>query len=1000
MSDPLFIGMGSEAHADYAAVSPNLPNNMATGDLVVLFAGCRNLAATLAVTAGWEVIADLGGHVKAYGRIYDSLFTAPTVTPSGGAAGDTMSAQCAAFRGPGLTVDVLRTRARTDTASHIFCPPVTTSGNGAVVLYLGWRQDDWSSAAAVAGSTLIDDPFSSLGSDQGLVWSYVLQTQWGSAPGGSFLVTGGSAALTVGATVAIAHASVFAATVGMSGPLWMPTRIRTDWAFDGYDGDRTFDDLGRQAGGWSVTHHLDDGLPDEVSFVAGLGVAVLAADLGGAPEISGPGLSARAYWSPLRTDSPVYGYDRDIANLTLDVGLVTSLGPEYVRVFTGQMADVALQGSTAALSGISANRLKLSGLVQPPAVAGRYEGARADWVISYALAASGVYLSPPAQPGCRFWAPMHGSVHPFIPSNNRDAVGGMFYNLGIGNDNSQWTTGPFHLAADFTWQPAADGGNRDYVQNGTHPMPLGDGEDLASQAGLRGKLEMWIFGYPYDFNSFPSASGGVVTWTRFQQNNANGTAVDMGLRALTTSNDRKPYINLTYNSGGSFISFTGTTGIPKDSQWHFLGLAYDFTGSNHKRWINVDGVVETDNTSISTSGFPATEAYASSYPRFSCRWPVAEVQVTAGAYANPDNFPWLRDIPFTPGARMTPSLINLVNVAETEPREAWELIGSFAQAELAMFRADEADVINYLGPAWWVKPAQQTVTGQIDTARNAKPVPAEQDPTKIRNAIRVSYDLAQSSTLHTIVGTYSSELGFSPGLTTFVLPLSTPAVELRGLTVALNDATGIQPTNTTYATLNTLADGTGTAVDATQAVVSIMSWHPGAATIQLDNRTGAFLYFANDVGWPALGIAGKPHYTLSTFAEDTDEASAAVRGARSLPVTVGAVQREVDARRLARDLKSTLSRPVVVIGNSSTGIEVDGDPRRQPGQLVGISDAETGIDDELWRLQTVAHEGEGAKYRTTVTVRRTLPILVIGQGRIGRTLIGPNSTVTDPESGI
>lgn len=786
-----------------------------------------------------------------------------------------------------------------------------------------------------------------------------------------------------------------------SGRTWVPPRVRTDWDGTGYAGDRTIDDLSPQAGAWTVSHHLDDGLPDEVSFVAGLGTAELAVEMAGRGD-----LSARAYWSPLRTDSPIQAFERDIAPVTFDVGLVTEAGPDYVRIFTGQMVDTAAKGVDVALTAISAARLKLAALVHPPAVAGRYEGSRADWVISYALAASGVYLSPPPQVGCRFWMPGHGSVHPFIPSDNRDVINQFFftgygYRSPAGWDDQTWVTGPFHLAPDLFFGSNAVRGSNVYDLASGKRTPFADGDDMVTQAGLRGKIELWVRGEDIDLNTFPASSAGSVgaAWVSFAQSNTNGSLVNMFIAASTGSTDRKPTIR-TFD-GTTDSTFRHSTALPRDGAWHFVGMAYDLTTPGAcKRWINLDGVVETDNTSFAASGFPASEAYATNNPRVRSIFPIAEVQITAGAYANPDNHPWLLAIPFTPGARMTPSLINLTNVAEREPREAWELIGSLAQSELAMMRTDEHDVVEYLGQAYWVKDAQQIVRDHLDTAHNAKPVPVVRDPTKIRNSTRVTYDLAQSSKRFTLVGTYSSELPFAPGYTRFVLPLTIAAVELRGLTVAINDGTGSQPLETSYVTLNTAVDGTGTYITSSQAEVTVESWHPGAATILVRNSTGANFYMANANQWPGLGIAGKPHYTLNTFADDYDAASIADRGERSLTTSSTGVQREVDARRLARELKSSLTRPVIVVGDPSSGIEVAGDPRRRPGMLVSVRDAETGIDDSLWRIQTVDHEGVRAKYRNKVTVRRVLPILVIGEGLIGRSVIGPNSRSTEPPYAI
>src|SRR5687767_7142387 len=106
---------------------------------------------------------------------------------------------------------------------------------------------------------------------------------------------------------------------------WVPPRLRTDWDGTGYGGDGTIDDLSHQmASTWEVDHSLDDGYPDSVTFVSGVSVPELSTELVGRPDPdTGAPITAPAYWSPLRTDSPVYGYDRDIPPVTFDVGLVT-----------------------------------------------------------------------------------------------------------------------------------------------------------------------------------------------------------------------------------------------------------------------------------------------------------------------------------------------------------------------------------------------------------------------------------------------------------------------------------------------------------------------------------------------------------------------------------------------------------------------------------------------------------------------------------------------------
>jgi hypothetical protein len=67
---------------------------------------------------------------------------------------------------------------------------------------MAWKQDDWTSVAtlpALGSDAAVEfgDPSSTTGNDQGIVWDYVAQTGTGTVtvPTGSFIVTGGAAAI-------------------------------------------------------------------------------------------------------------------------------------------------------------------------------------------------------------------------------------------------------------------------------------------------------------------------------------------------------------------------------------------------------------------------------------------------------------------------------------------------------------------------------------------------------------------------------------------------------------------------------------------------------------------------------------------------------------------------------------------------------------------------------------------------------------------------------------
>lgn len=778
-----------------------------------------------------------------------------------------------------------------------------------------------------------------------------------------------------------------------AGGTWADPQLKTDWANNGYGGDATIDNLSLQAGGWTVAHHLDDGFPDSATFIAGVGVPELSAGLGPPPTyLTGnrPQQTAE-YFSPYNTSSPLSGYDRDVAPVTLDHGVITAAGPERVRVFTGQMLDVPVRRGKATLGATSATRLKLKTLVQPPAVYGLYQGANATWAITYALYASGVYAMPPPQEGCRLWIPFHGSVRSFLPATNFSSVD-MF--VSVGNltgparvDAPKWVDGPFVMGGRFNW-------NAEWVQRtADNPavstgLQLEPGTDLTTQAGSRGKLEFWVRGDDTWNNAVPGLSGTFNLWVNLSMTNANNTWVDVGIDQGTDSTDRKPYVWI--NDGTTNNIFRHSTPVPTDGEWHFVGLAWNIAGASSKRWVNLDGVVETNTTAFSTAGLPASEGWSTNMPIFTARMPISELQLTAGARANPDSFSWLRDIPFTPDAVVTPSTLELASIAESQPREAWELIASRAQAELASMRCDENDVFQYLGLGWWVQDEQQVVAEVVSTETTAGVVDINTDPTKVYNTIRVTYE--ESTNIDTYVSVFALRdfVQIPTGITDFIVSLNPAAVEVRGFAftnVAAADTT--ESTTSNKISVNSASDGTGTYWTSAEVRAEVLEWNPGQAVIRVTNMTGSIQYLANNKGFATMNLAAKALDSTSAYVVDADTTSVAARGERGLAVNTPAIQTRLDARRLARNLKMALRKGVPTVEN----LVEFGDARRQPGDLIQFEDPSVTKASGLWRRQSITHRWEvdedEVSYEQDSIVRPTLPICIVGEGLVGGSLVGP-----------
>lgn len=770
-----------------------------------------------------------------------------------------------------------------------------------------------------------------------------------------------------------------------AGGVWAEPKLSIDWNRDGYG---PTDDVSSSLGGWDVAHHLDDGLPDSVAYISGVGTPTLSADVGAPPAYATGNVpqTAAEYYSPYNTGSPIYGIDRDVAPVKLEHGVVGAAGPERITVFTGQMADIPVKRGKATLSAVSATRLKMTKSVQPPAVNGIYQGANATWPISNALYQSGIYASPPPQAGIRWWAPMHGSVRAFLPAENADVL-----DVYVAVDQ---LVGPNRLhpirSCDGPFVAAMENGiNASFVQRTqlstvVDTIHLEPGPNLVSQNSV-GKFESWVRGDAVNLNSYPGGSGSISSLYRMIIKNANNTGIDVLIRSDT----RQVQATLT---DGTSTAAAFSSAFPTDGAWHFVGFAWDV--ANKKVWVNLDGVVTSStNASIVVSTFPTTDNFGIDSPNPTFSLPCAECQLVAGvtgSVVSPDVGPWLRDIPFTAQAVVNKSVMELVNVADTEPTEAWAYISRYAQAELASMRTDELDLFTYLTCGWWVKTAQQVVAETYSTEFNADTVDINIDPTKIRNEVVVSFTEMLSGNSFRPVFSSNEPLAIPPGLSTITLPFSSAAFEVRGFTFQnIAAADTVQPQNVNSVSFNAAMDGTSTYYPSATVSVTVTAWTPGQVDLLFNNHSGVTVYTANDKNWPSLTIAAKAQDSSSASTVESDNTSVAARGERSLSVSNEALQTRVNARRLAKRLLMGLRKPQP----AAEALTLFGEARRQPGDLVTFEDPSITRVSGLWRAQSVDHHYQvsagSIDYTNEVIVRPTRDILIIGRNTIGNTLIGP-----------
>lgn len=209
--DISFVGVGTASTGSSGSRTPGLPASIASGDLALIFASTRNSGTgVVSQPSLWDALY-VDGNISVFGRIYDGVWTMPTVTFGGGAANEDTIAQSAAFRGKFFSTDnihIMTCGCLNASAQDVTVPgvPVNCLPESVAAIYGAWKQDDFTSVATPASWTEMQEASSTAGNDASQVWGYRLFT---SRPAAGTLqpaivVTGGAAAISRGFVMIIA----------------------------------------------------------------------------------------------------------------------------------------------------------------------------------------------------------------------------------------------------------------------------------------------------------------------------------------------------------------------------------------------------------------------------------------------------------------------------------------------------------------------------------------------------------------------------------------------------------------------------------------------------------------------------------------------------------------------------------------------------------------------------------------------------------------------------
>ncbi|MGW3992226.1 hypothetical protein ACWEF6_01945 [Amycolatopsis sp. NPDC004772] len=193
---PTFVAAGTAATGNNASVVPGAPAGLAVGDLKLILASIRNSGAGSVVTpAGWTKVAE-SGNLALLARVHQAGDTPPTVTFTGGVVNTDTLAQMACFRNSqAFPTDVHGLL--NGSAQNVLMSSITQIGRG-MILYLGWKQDDFTSSSTPTFATKIGDVSSTAGDDAGMFWDFFSEPDGNAGlpfGGDTITITGGAAAI-------------------------------------------------------------------------------------------------------------------------------------------------------------------------------------------------------------------------------------------------------------------------------------------------------------------------------------------------------------------------------------------------------------------------------------------------------------------------------------------------------------------------------------------------------------------------------------------------------------------------------------------------------------------------------------------------------------------------------------------------------------------------------------------------------------------------------------
>lgn len=743
-------------------------------------------------------------------------------------------------------------------------------------------------------------------------------------------------------------------------------RLLVDWDRDGYGA--TIDDLSAAYSSIDVERELAIDLPQEVKLVAGHVAGKLTAKLATPGETAAgtranPRTSPRAYFSPYRSDQPLFGKQRRLRPTLAQLQVITAAAgsPETLAWFTGKTEALSADAEpTLEVLDGWADALRQIQLPLVLADDRTYTATStkprlyADWVVDYIFRRLGYYASPPKRANVQGSATMHGSLAPET-GVLKAGFGTNYSKLAFEPEADPAST--FNHQAKFVRAVNTDGTTSQVI---TYELAIGGGP--GSNNGQSMVYEGWHRmlssgrNQPLFFVYSTGAGSGFVS-AYWQQ--ATGR------------------LQVLFNRGGADTNHAVTGPIiAPGTSWHYYHFFVSFTSTGVNVTFRYDSTT-TGPLNVGTASFTGSP----NFDRWgACRGKVDSfadsaflglseaMQVTsetsAGAY-NDD---------FVPTALIDPSWNELDATPAAERIEAAGLLAQIAAAELAQIGFTETGIAYFYNRSRWTRSPATVSQKTLSTVTRIEELPIREAREQVRNKITARTQPPDMLVAQDVWSLPKLKGIGSNSILTFFVNTKNPITNLDTTVTATTTA------GQSRYQANRNRDGSGAVV--TNLTFSIQQIDVNTIKVSITNpdvapawlvTTAGKNYFKLNADFVQFGqdnSTASKNFRVESADTTATDASAAEFGEQLLELNPDLdnpfMQDEDSAQVLVDDLALRTAAPAAVIEEFTLA---QGDPSLQLGDRVTIADPQGGVSADFFLTKLRGTLDAQGGYKQTIDGR-------------------------------